>query len=49
MSEHRFSFSAAQMTADMAKGKALDNCRSAAPKGEKCVVVSIDGTGQSEK
>jgi dienelactone hydrolase len=43
MSESRFTFFAAQMTADMARKKALENCRHAAPKGEKCVVVSIDG------
>jgi dienelactone hydrolase len=49
MSESRFSFSAAQMTVDMAKSKALESCRSALPRGEKCVVVSIDGAGQDEK
>jgi dienelactone hydrolase len=49
MSEHRFSFSAAQMTVGMAKSKALENCRSAAPKGEKCAVVSVDGAAQGEK
>jgi dienelactone hydrolase len=49
MSEHRFSFSAAQMTAKMAESKALENCRNAAPKDEKCVVVSIDGADKDEK
>lgn len=49
MSEHRDGFSAAQMTVEMAKSKALDSCRHAAPKGEKCAVVSIDGAGQDEK
>jgi dienelactone hydrolase len=39
-SEHGYGFSAAQMTEDMAKSKALDNCRNASPRGEKCRVVS---------
>jgi len=49
MSEHRFSFYAAQVTAKMAEKKALDNCRHASPKGEKCAVVSVDGVSQDEK
>jgi len=49
MSESRYSFSAAQITVELAKSKALDNCRHAAPKGEKCAVVSIDGVSQDEK
>jgi hypothetical protein len=49
MSEHRFRYSAAQLTVDMAKSKALDNCRQAAPRGEKCAVVSVDGAAQDEK
>jgi dienelactone hydrolase len=49
MSEHAYHFSFAQMTVEMAKSKALDSCRHAAPKGEKCKVVSIDGTSPNEK
>jgi hypothetical protein len=49
MSEHRFRYSAAQLTVDMAKSKALDNCRQAAPRGEKCAVVSVDEAAQDEK
>jgi dienelactone hydrolase len=49
MSEHRFSFYAAQMTVEMAKSKALDSCRHALPKGEKCAIVSVDGVSQDEK
>jgi len=39
----------AQMTVDMAKTKARDNCRSMAPKSEKCAVVSADVAAQAEK
>jgi dienelactone hydrolase len=49
MSEHAYHFSFAQMTVDMAKSKALNSCRHAAPKGEKCKVVSIDGASPDEK
>jgi dienelactone hydrolase len=49
MSEHGYGYSAAQMTVDMAKSKAIENCRNAAPKGEKCAVISIDGAGPDEK
>jgi dienelactone hydrolase len=49
MSEHGYGFSVAQMTVDMAKTKARDNCRSMAPKSEKCAVVSADVAAQAEK
>jgi dienelactone hydrolase len=48
MSEQRYSFSAAQITVKMAQSKALDSCRHAAPKGEKCVVVSTDGAAPDQ-
>jgi hypothetical protein len=33
-----------QPTVQAAKKNATDRCRHSAPKGEKCKVVSIDGT-----
>lgn len=49
MSEHRFAFSAAQVTLALARKKALDSCRHSVPKGEKCVVVSADPAGSEEE
>jgi len=46
MSKSRFTFSAAQITVKLATKKAMDNCRQAAPPGETCAVVSIDGASQ---
>ena len=44
MSEHGFGMSVDQPTVQAAKKNATDRCRHSAPKGEKCKVVSIDGT-----
>ncbi len=41
-SEHGFGMSVAQMTADDARRKALENCRHAAPNNETCTVVSVN-------
>jgi dienelactone hydrolase len=42
MSPHSFGFSTAQMTADLARQKAVDNCKHAAQSNEPCAVVSVD-------
>jgi dienelactone hydrolase len=44
-SEHGFGMSVAQMTADDARRKALENCRHAAPNNETCTVVSVNNAG----
>jgi dienelactone hydrolase len=41
-SPHSFGFSTAQISADDARHKALDNCRHSVRSGEDCVVVSVD-------
>ena len=41
-SQHSFGLSAAQMTVDEARKKALENCKHAAQNTEACAVVSID-------
>jgi dienelactone hydrolase len=43
MSGHGFGLSVAQLAADSAKKKAIDNCKHSAPKGESCKLVSVDG------
>lgn len=42
MSAHHFAFSAAQITADDARRKALDNCRHVAQNKEPCQIASVD-------
>jgi len=46
MSEHGFGMSVGQLTVQAAKKNAMDRCRHSAPRGEKCKVVSIDGTAE---
>ena len=41
-SQHSFGLSAAQMTVDDARKKALENCKHATQNTEACVIVSID-------
>jgi dienelactone hydrolase len=43
-SEHSFGLSVANMNADDARRKALDQCRHSAPKHENCAVVYVDDT-----
>lgn len=42
MAPYSFGFSAGQMTGDIARRKALENCRHAAHDKENCVLVSVD-------
>jgi dienelactone hydrolase len=41
-SPHSFGFSAARMTTDDARKKALENCKHSAQNNEQCTVVSVD-------
>ncbi len=41
-SEHFFGFSAARMTTDEARKRAMENCKRAAGKEESCTVVNVD-------
>jgi len=43
-SPHSFGFSTAQLTVDLARQKALDNCKHGAQSNEPCTVVSVDNT-----